>query len=87
MYIPEIEELQEIADSIDTRTCTPAQVLSIIAMRDSLRELIETFNVDSFDEGSTEAMAQVIKTQKRTDEMIKVFGPYMAAYLLCSDLS
>ena len=87
MYIPEISELQDIADSIDINTCTPTQVIAISKLRDTLRELIESFNVLQFEEGSTEAMAELIKTQKRTDEMLNVFMPYMALFLLSSDLS
>lgn len=83
MYIPEIDQLQEIADSINISTCTPAQVIAISNLRTSLTDLIESFNVHQFEEGSTEAMSELIKSQKRTDEMLKVFMPYMTLFLIC----
>jgi predicted nucleic acid-binding protein len=85
MYIPEIEELQEIADSINIETCTPEQVVTIVSLRDSLQKLIESFNISSFEEGAKEALSKLIKTQKRTDEMMKVFMPYMTLFLLFRD--
>jgi len=82
MFIPELTELQELVDTINVSTATQEQVIAISKLRDTLRNIIDTFNVDAFIEGSSEEFNKLIENQQITDDILKKFGPFMTLYLL-----
>lgn len=85
MYIPEFSELQELLESINIDVNNPSHVVAIADLRVKLRSILDTFDLTKFREGGSEHLEQLIKSDKISDDMINVFGPYMLMYLLARD--
>jgi hypothetical protein len=80
--IPEISELHELLESITIDPNNNSHLVAISNLRIKLREILNSFNEEcAFNEGSSKELGQIIKNNEITDEMVKIFGPFIAAYI------
>lgn len=82
MFIPELSDLNELLETIEIDLNNSAHVVAIADLRVKLRSILDTFDISRFQEGSSEKLKELIEDMKVSDDMLKVFGPYMVMYLI-----